>query len=100
MAEKHRALYGSIPYFGGEYTVYWTRDGNRTRVSRGYGDFPFDRFDIPVIDYRGNDAVMDVLALSTYCREVEREHTTNKVVSLAEYMDIHRRLGIPILDRR
>ena len=93
-------LYGTIPFFGGEWTVTFkkTRDGKAWHTGNlsGYGDFPFDRFpNIPVIDYTGNDSVIDVLKWNTYIEE-----TTNTkdspVIPLKNYLARVYDLGIKI----
>ena len=46
-------LYGTIPYFAGTWHVTYQPVGSCTsKTLSGYGDFPFDRFKIPVIDFR------------------------------------------------
>lgn len=56
--KQQTPLYGTIPYMGGSYSITFAPEGTTTSSLMGYGDFPFADFpDLPVIDYRHNEAV-------------------------------------------
>ena len=60
--ETEKPLYGTIPFCGNEWSVVFADHDNVTNQSlSGYGDFPFDRFCIPVIDFRNDEKVWDWL---------------------------------------
>ena len=66
MDKEAKAIYGTIPYFGNSWTVVFKPEGSCTsQTLSGYGDFPFDRFCIPVIDFRDDDRVFDWLKENT-----------------------------------
>ena len=66
MKTEEKPIYGTIPYFGGSWSVILKPEGSCVRKSlTGYGEFPFDRFCIPVIDFRDDEKVFDWLKLNT-----------------------------------
>ena len=101
---KSKAVLGVIPYMGGEWSVEHatskTDNGSITTSStKGYGEFPFARFDIPVIDYRDNDAVFEKLSANIACIETTSPHTKlYKLMPLAEYLQWHIDHEIPVLN--
>ena len=82
-----RAVYGTIPYFGGSYTVKFDCSGLRvaTQTLSGYGDFPFARFNIPVLDFRNLPKEKMITWLN--------KDTNNPI----EALKFAREIGIPII---
>lgn len=105
---NNKPMYGIINYFGSGWTVIYRKTylGNgcwSTNSLNGYGEFPFDEFpDIPVIDYRDNNAVLDalkanlnIIECSTYNRELDNLGCM-KTVRLKEYLEYIQSLDIRI----
>ena len=99
MKTKEKAVYGVIPYFGGEWTVEMRKEGNTTSRITGYGEFPFDRYpDIPVIDFRNNDKVMNYLRWSNKYGVEECENWSNKIyLPLKKYLAEVEKMGIKVI---
>jgi hypothetical protein len=94
--KQSKALYGTIPYFGGSYSVTFAPEKNATGSTTtstltGYGDFPFADFpDLPVIDYRNNEAVFPCMAYPT-------EQRPGYGGNLEAFLAFHRAHNVPIL---
>ena len=64
--KEQKPLYGTIPYFGGEYSIIFAKEINEhstaTSTLSGYGDFPFAKYPgLPVINYQDNDNVFECM---------------------------------------
>lgn len=98
---QHIPLYGTIPFYGGQYSVTFTAVKNgdgcyTTSVLSGYGEFPFSEYPgMPVIDYRDNEAVWEALKI----RDNNRPAESNPHVyrgTLKEFLTLHVNLGIKV----
>ena len=88
MEKKRFARFGIIPFFSGEWTVVYNNGS-----LRGYGEFPFDRFPgVPVVNFCGNDAVMDV------CRANLTEQASSGKITDKEYFRRLSVMGIEIIN--
>jgi hypothetical protein len=102
--EKARAAYGTIPYYGGTYSVTFFKDKHgASSYLTGYGEFPFDEYpDIPVINYKGNDAVFDALKWNRLIEETQiitnydRGISTNQIISLRHFLEHISDMGVQI----
>ena len=99
MARK--PLYGTISFFGSSWSVthYEERHGDGSSITscvEGYGEFPFEEYPgLPVIDFKGNDAVIDALAIPDNKRPQEASHRSYGG-TLTSYLSAIRGLGIKI----
>jgi hypothetical protein len=104
---EEKALYGVIPYFAGEWTIRFQKEEREhscsTHSLSGYGDFPFDKFpDIPVIDFRDNDKVMESLKANWIIEEVQLitdydlKFNSDKIISIEQYLNWINDLGIKV----
>ena len=105
---KPKPVYGQIAYTGGRWSVehVLTKDSNGTTGSSsttGYGEFPFaDYPNIPVIDYTGNDAVVDKLSANICCKETSHDYGQGAgsiwiSLTLEAYLQWHKDHGIDVI---
>ena len=101
MERKNIPLYGTIPYYGG-YSVTYRKEksphgGECSHCLHGYGDFPFDKFpDIPVINFRNNDAVFH--KPDYYVEEATISPIPTNTIPLKKYLEILSDCGIEIIN--
>jgi hypothetical protein len=89
--KQQTPLYGTIPYFGGSYSITFAHEGTTTSSLMGYGDFPYADFPyLPVIDYRDNDAVFLCMAYPT-------EQRPGYGGDLEAFLAFHKAHNVPIL---
>jgi hypothetical protein len=94
MKEQSIPVFGTLSAFGG-WSLEFKPTGNCTREScSGYDkEFPFDRFDVPVVDLRGETPAN----ISNYIRREFQAIDNNE--SAHEYgIRIARELGLKILN--
>ena len=59
--KKETPIFGMVPYFGGQWSIQYQPHDQYTQISHsGYGQFPHDRFNVPVIDLTGDDRGLDL----------------------------------------
>lgn len=92
---KSQPVYATLAYFGNEFSVSFKIENSTTSTLSGYGDLNdvLKRFPgIPVIDYRYNDSVFQVLKLNLY--PFESCHNGN--IALKDYFRKLADMGITI----
>jgi hypothetical protein len=87
-----KPVFGTIPYFAGEYSVEFEPEGSTSRhTARGYGPFPFDRYNIPVIDLTGDKRVSEFL-------EREFKEIDNDTFTPKRILEIAREMNLKIIE--
>ena len=85
---QDKPVFGVIAYSGGTWTVNFEDHGNVTNQTlTGYGFFPFDRFDIPVIDFTDNEQVWDWLHANP-----------QNLHPISKQLDLARKMGLNIIE--
>jgi hypothetical protein len=103
-SKKEKPLYGTIPYYSGSWSVTFqkeksgTGNGETSHYLSGYGDFPFEKYpNIPVINYRDNDAVFKK---PDYCvKEATINPLPNNTLPLKDYLTVLSSYGIEIINK-
>jgi len=94
--DKTVPVYATINYFGNGWSVHYKSYGSTRNITHsGYGPFPHDRFPgIPVIDFTGNDGVIQAIAIKL--DDMPREVNPSCNGTLESYLDKIRSFGISV----
>lgn len=94
--------YGTIPYSGKTWTITFKRQDLTTSMLEGYGEFPFNDYpDLPVINYKDNDKVFEVLKAHLMCSDCCIQHgyfDSWNYLPLNEYLKTIHDMGIEIIN--
>ena len=101
---QEKPVFGIISYFGGTWSVENQKresEGSHiTSSTSGHGDFPYEKYPgIPVIDYKGNDAVFEKLRANIGCIDTQNNSDLYKLMPLADYIKWHILRNIRVIFR-
>ena len=76
--------HGVISYLGGQWSVVYdcSKSSYVNQTLTGYGDFPFDRYNIPVIDFTCDDRVFAWLNLNNHNKTPKDQLQDARILNL------------------
>ena len=91
MKTQDKPLHGTISHLKGSWSVVFEKRENTTSTLSGYGSFPKDQYNIPVIDFSSVDldTVFEALRYNT-------DHMPGFGGDLNKYLNFIKSLGIKI----